>query len=64
VDVFDPTVECEQGEIRRGVWRIFVSRGSAASDDLEAFLSDCTETAEREEIEELARRIIARHRQP
>lgn len=57
------TVPREQGEVRRGVWRVFLSRGSGASDDLEVLLSDCTETAERAEIEELARRIITRHRQ-
>ncbi|MBB5707321.1 hypothetical protein [Sphingopyxis panaciterrulae] len=57
----EDTVPREQGEVRRGVWRIFLSRGSSASDDLDVLPSDCTETAEREEIEELARRIIARH---
>lgn len=53
----------EQGEIRRNVWRIFVSKGSAASDDFTIFSGDCTETADRREIEQLARRIIAQYQE-
>lgn len=52
----------EQAELRRNVWRIFVTKGSAASDDFTVFPGDCTETADRGEIEQLARRIIAKHR--
>ena len=61
-DMFHPDTEPrEQGEIRRNVWRVHVSRGSAAAGDLEVFLSDCTHTADRKEIKELARQIIARN---
>ena len=62
-DMFRPDVHPrEQGEIRRGVWRIFISKGSSApSDDLIVFPGDCTETADRNEIEPLARKIIAKH---
>jgi hypothetical protein len=64
VDLFGADVEPRaQGEIRRQVWRIFVSTGSAASDDFTVFPGDCTETADRREIDQLARRIIARYRQ-
>lgn len=51
----------EQAELRRNVWRIYVSKGSAASDDFTVFPGDCTETADRGEIEHLARRIIAKY---
>jgi len=62
-DMFHPdTRPREQGEIRRNVWRIFISKGSAAADDLIVYPGDCTQTADRQEIDELARRIIAQHR--
>ncbi|MGI9376038.1 MAG: hypothetical protein ACR2PC_08095 [Tsuneonella suprasediminis] len=61
-DMFHPdTKPRPQGEIRRNVWRIFISKGSAAADDLVIFPCDCTQTADRQEIEQLARRIIAKH---
>lgn len=61
-DLHDPGTEPrEQVEIRRSVWRILLTRGSTVSGDLEVLLGDCTQTADRDEIEELARRIIARH---
>ncbi|MFC0203317.1 hypothetical protein [Novosphingobium soli] len=61
-DMFMPGTEPrEQGEIRHNVWRIFISKGKAASDDFTVFPGDCTETADRREIEGLARRIIAKH---
>lgn len=61
-DMFHPdTKPREQGEIRRNVWRIFISKGSAALDDLVVLSGDCTATADRAEIEQLARAIIARH---
>lgn len=60
-DMFNPQTIPRQGEIRRNVWRIFVSKGSAASDDLLVLPCDCTQTADREEIEVLARGIIAQH---
>lgn len=61
-DMYRPDVQPrEQGEIRRNVWRIFISKGSAALDDLVVLASDCTQTADRQEIEVLARRIIAQH---
>ncbi|OUC53022.1 MULTISPECIES: hypothetical protein [Sphingomonadaceae] len=61
-DMFHPdTRPREQGEVRRNVWRIFISKGSAALDDLVVLSGDCTMTADRDEIEPLARRIIARH---
>ncbi|TAJ74160.1 MAG: hypothetical protein EPO45_17330 [Sphingobium sp.] len=61
-DLANPHTEPrDQGEIRRQVWRIFISKGSAASDDFTVFPGDCTETADRREIEQLARRIIAKH---
>ncbi|WP_150293613.1 hypothetical protein [Sphingobium estronivorans] len=61
-DMFHPdTKPREQGEIRRNVWRIFISKGSAALDDLVVLSGDCTATADRAEIEQLARTIIARH---
>ncbi|RIA46423.1 hypothetical protein DFR49_0964 [Hephaestia caeni] len=60
-DMFHPdTKPREQGEIRRNVWRIFLSRGSASSDDLSVLPGDCTMTADRSEIASLARHIIAR----
>lgn len=63
-DMFMPGTEPrEQGEIRRNVWRIFISKGSAASDDFTIFPGDCTETADRREIEHLARRIIAQYQE-
>ena len=37
--------------------------GSAAADDLIVYPGDCTQTADRQEIEVLARRIIAQHRE-
>lgn len=59
-DMFHPdTQPREQGEIRRNVWRIFISKGSAASDDLVVLSGDCTVSADRAEIAALARRIIA-----
>ena len=61
-DMFMPGTEPrEQAELRRNVWRIYVSKGSAASDDFTVFPGDCTETADRGEIEHLARRIIAKY---
>lgn len=61
-DMFNPdTKPREQGEVRRNVWRIFISKGSAALDDLVVLSGDCTTTADRGEIEQLARAIIARH---
>ncbi len=62
-DMFHPDTQPRQGEIRRNVWRIFLSKGSAALDDLVVLPGDCTQTADRQEIEDLARRIIAKHRQ-
>ena len=63
-DMFMPGTEPRnQGEIRRNVWRIFVSKGSAASDDFTVFPGDCTETADRREIDQLARRIIAKYQE-
>lgn len=59
-DMFNPdTIPREQGEIRRNVWRIFVTRGSASADDLVVLPGDCTTTADRSEIAHLARSIIA-----
>ncbi|WIW89624.1 hypothetical protein K3M67_06610 [Sphingobium sp. V4] len=61
-DMFHPDTEPRpQGEIRRNVWRIFLSKGSAALDDLVVLPGDCTTTADRYEIDQLARRIIADH---
>lgn len=61
-DMFHPDTEPRpQGEIRRNVWRIFLSKGSAALDDLVVLPGDCTTTADRHEIDQLARRIIADH---
>ncbi len=61
-DMFLPGTEPrDQGEIRRNVWRVFISKGSASSDDFTIFPGDCTETADRWEIEELAHRIIAKY---
>ncbi len=61
-DMFHPDTEPRpQGEIRRNVWRIFLSKGSAALDDLVVLPGDCTTTDDRHEIEQLARRIIAAH---
>lgn len=61
-DMYRPDVQPrEQGEIRRNVWRIFISKGSAALDDLVVLPGDCTLTADRQEIEVLAGRIIAQH---
>lgn len=61
-DMFHPDTQPRpQGEIRRNVWRVFISRGGAALDDLIVFPGDCTETADRYEIEQLARRIIAKY---
>ncbi len=63
-DMFHPdTKPREQGEIRRNVWRIFISKGRAALDDLVVLSGDCTTTADRDEIEQLARRIIANHQE-
>lgn len=63
-DMFLPGTEPrEQGEIRRNVWQIFISKGSAASDDFTIFPGDCTETNDRLEIEQLARRIIAKYQE-
>lgn len=63
-DMFHPDTEPRpQGEIRRHVWRIFISKGSAAADDLIVYAGDCTQTADRGEIGELARHIIAQHRE-
>lgn len=62
-DMYHPdTKPHEQGEIRRNVWRIFISKGSAASDELVVLPGDCTYSADRQEAEDLARRIIAKHR--
>lgn len=62
-DMYHPdTHPREQGEIRRNVWRIFLSRGRASSDDFSVLPGDCTMTADREEIAILARRIIATNR--
>ncbi|OUC54819.1 hypothetical protein CA262_08090 [Sphingobium sp. GW456-12-10-14-TSB1] len=61
-DMFHPdTSPREQGEIRHNVWRIFISKGNAALDDLVVLSGDCTMTADRDEIEQLARRIIANY---
>ena len=70
-DMFHPDTEPRaQGEIRRNVWRIFISKGSAtsddsknsaASDDFAVIPGDCTETADCGEIEQLARRLIAKY---
>ncbi|WP_293922587.1 hypothetical protein [Sphingobium sp. UBA5915] len=63
-DMFHPdTNPREQGEIRRNVWRVFISKGSAALDDLVVLSGDCTTTADRDEIEQLARRIIENHQE-
>ena len=63
-DLFNPLTEArEQAEVRRNVWRIYISKGSAAADDLIVYPGDCTQTADRGEIGELARRIIAQHRE-
>jgi len=63
-DLLNPLTEArEQAEIRHNVWRIFISKGSAAADDLIVYPGDCTQTADRQEIEVLARRIIAQHRE-
>lgn len=63
-DLLNPLTEArEQAEIRRNVWRIYISKGSAAADDLIVYPGDCTQTADRQEIEVLARRIIAQHRE-
>lgn len=62
-DLFHPDTEPRpQGEIRRHAWRIYISKGSAAADDLIVYPGDCTQTADRREIDELAQRIIAQHR--
>jgi len=60
VETFHPDAR-EQGEIRRNVWRVYVTRGTAASDDFIVLPGDCTKTADRQDIEPLARRIIAKH---
>ncbi|CAM4194273.1 Histidine phosphatase family protein [Novosphingobium lubricantis] len=61
-DMFHPDIDPRpQGELRRNVWRVFISKGGAAADDLVVFPGDCTETADRREIEQLARRIIANY---
>jgi hypothetical protein len=61
-DLFHPdTVPRDQGEIRRGVWRIFISKGRTSSDDSVVLPGDCTLTADRDEIADLARRIISSH---
>lgn len=61
-DLFHPdTVPRAQGEIRRGVWRIFISKGRIGSEDSVVLPGDCTLTADRDEIAVLARRIIASH---
>ena len=60
-DMFHPDTQPRQGEIRRNVWRLFISKGSAAADDLVVLPGDCTPNADRGEIEPLARAIIARH---
>jgi len=62
-DMFHPdTRPREQGEIRRNVWRIYVCRGSATSDEFMVLPADCTMTADRAEIPALVRRIIANDR--
>jgi len=62
-DMFHPDIRPrEQGEIRRNVWRIYVCRGSAASDEFMVLPADCTMTADRAEIPALVRRIIANGR--
>lgn len=59
-DMFHPDTELrEQGEIRRNVWRIFITKGRVSDGTGVILQGDCTETADRAEIEELARRIIA-----
>ncbi|MDF0490407.1 hypothetical protein PX554_19955 [Sphingomonas sp. H39-1-10] len=61
-DMFHPdTQPREQGEIRRNVWRIFISKRGAAAGDLVVLPGDCTQTADRGEIEPLTRAIIAGH---
>ena len=61
-DMFHPdTTPREQGELRHNVWRIFLSKGRASSDDLVLLPGDCTDTSDRQEIEHLARKIIAKH---
>lgn len=63
-DMFHPDTEPRpQGEIRRHVWRIFISKGSAAADDVIVYPGDCTQTSNRQEIEGLARCIIAQHQE-
>lgn len=60
-DMFNPDTQTqlrEQSEIRRNVWRIQIWKGRFASDDLVVLPSDCTMTANRDEIAVLARRII------
>ncbi|TNE43768.1 hypothetical protein [Sphingobium sp. CFD-2] len=49
----------DQGELRRNVWRIYITKGSASSDGFVVLPGDCTMTADRDEIAVLARRIIA-----
>lgn len=55
------TVPRTQGEIRRGVWRIFISKGRIGSEDSVVLPGDCTLTADRDEIAVLASRIISSH---
>lgn len=57
-DMFNPdTQPREQGEIRRNV---SATRGQFSDDTLEYLPNDCTETADRAEIEPLVHRMIAR----
>lgn len=59
-DLYHPdTRPRDQGELRRNVWRIYITKGSASSDGFVVLPGDCTMTADRDEITVLARRIIA-----
>lgn len=59
-DMFHPdTKPRDQGEIRRNSWRIFITKGSVTSDHYAILPGGCTMTSDRNEVELLARRIIA-----
>lgn len=60
VDANNPdSVLPDQCEIRRNVWRIYLTRGHASDDSLQVLRGDCTQTADRAEIKFVAKRIIA-----
>lgn len=61
-DMFHPdTTPREQGEIRRNAWRIHILHRDVEEDRYDFLPGDCTQSSDRAEIAQLARRIIATH---